>query len=503
MKQNILLINPKIKDTSQNKKVKAIINITFPTSLGVIAGYILNSSMSFVNIIDEQIYPLDKKRLLSLLNSLEKPKIVGISVLTINCGRAYELAEEIKRIDRDATVILGGIHPTVLPEEALSKPGVDIVVRGEGEKIFKELVELILKKEDYHNIDGISFKKSDSFIHNKPALCIKDLDEIPPFPYHLFEKDLHKYPSFSGIFSSRGCPHKCIFCSSRSISGTVYRYHSVERIISEIKILIRKYKQQSIFFMDDNIVVNRNHFKMLCKGIIEENLHKEAFFHGSLRGDSATDEILDMAYRANFRILYYGLETGSERLMKTIDKGETVALVEDAIRRSARKGFSTGATIIFGLPSETRKERYETIKFARNLPLSTLRFNTLVPYPGTPVYEKEYPAGKIFIKENWENFGVQYMWESDDIPYVPDGCDRIELIFDTMWANYSYYLSIKGIKKLFMEKYAGGNVIKLKEKWYLSYRELKKMFDLFSYLSLRFIDITARMLWKRLAGMIF
>ena len=99
------------------------------------------------------------------------------------------------------------------------------------------------------------------------------------------------------------------------------------------------------------------------------------------------------------------------------------------------------------------------------------------------------------IKQNWENFGVQYMWESDDIPYVPEGTERIELILDTMWANFSYYLSLGGLKNLFTARYAGGNVIKLKTKWYLSFPELKKMFNLFSYLFLRFSSVTARMFW--------
>jgi radical SAM superfamily enzyme YgiQ (UPF0313 family) len=271
-----------------------------------------------------------------------------------------------------------------------------------------------------------------------------------------------------------------------------------------MKTLVRTYGQTSIFLMDDNIAVNKKHFKELCDSIIREGLHKEAFFHGSLRGDNASEEVLEMAWAANFRILYYGLETGSEALMKIIDKGETVAEVADAIRRAAARGFSVGTTIIFGLPTETRKDRYATMRFVKSLPLSSVRFNTLTPYPGTPVFLQEFPKGHILIKKNWENFGVQYMWESDDIPYVPDGNDRIELIFDTMWANLSYYLSFRGIRNLFTAKYAGGNVVKLETKWYFSLPAVKKMSSLFFYLLGRFSSITIRMLLgmlkRKLAG---
>ena len=89
------------------------------------------------------------------------------------------------------------------------------------------------------------------------------------------------------------------------------------------------------------------------------------------------------------------------------------------------------------------------------------------------------------------------MWESDDIPYVPEGNDRIELIFDTMWANLSYYLSFSGLKLLFTQSVAGGNVIKLSSKWYLSIGEILKMGRAFFYLAFRFINVTARMLWNR------
>lgn len=249
--------------------------------------------------------------------------------------------------------------------------------------------------------------------------------------------------------------------------------------------------------MDDNISVNKKHFIELCDAIISNGLHKKAFFHGSMRGDNATNEILDKAVEANFRIIYYGLETGSERLMKVINKGETVREVIEAIERAANKGIAVGTTIIFGLPTETRKDRWDAMKLVRSLPLSSVRFNTLAPYPGTPVYNMVAPEGKILIKGDWENFGVQYMWESDDIPYVPDGNDRIELIFDTMFANLSYYLSLGGLKLLLTQSVAGGNVIKLSSKWYLSIGEILKMSRAFFYLTFRFVNVTIRMLWNK------
>ena len=225
MKANVLLINPKIGEASQNKRIKALVNITFPTSLGILAGFLIDSGVSPIEIIDEQIYTLDDRDLYKIILSLKKPRIIGISVLTINCGRAYEISKKIREIDSEAHIVLGGIHPTVASEEVLIQKAVDTVVRGEGEETLSELTQLILSNKEHRNIFGISYKEDGKVIHNPDRPLIQDLDRIPPFPYDLFEKDIEKYPTFAGVFGSRGCPYNCSFCSSRSISGRGYRHH--------------------------------------------------------------------------------------------------------------------------------------------------------------------------------------------------------------------------------------------------------------------------------------
>ena len=123
-------------------------------------------------------------------------------MLTINSRRAYGLAEKIKKVDMGALVVLGGIHPTVLTDATLRQPGVDVVVRGEGEETFTELVELVLSGKDYTRINGISYKKGGNIVHNPDRSMIRNLDDIPSFPYHLFENIMDKYPSFGCIFTS-------------------------------------------------------------------------------------------------------------------------------------------------------------------------------------------------------------------------------------------------------------------------------------------------------------
>ena len=156
LETNILLINPKISDYSQNKRINALINISFPTSIGVLAGYLMASGIEHVNIIDEQVTPLNDNLLFETIYALRKPRVIGLSVLTLNSGRAYELAEKVKMLDPKSKIVFGGIHPTVVPEEVLFRKGVDVVVRGEGEETVKELIALILNGKDFRHILGIS-----------------------------------------------------------------------------------------------------------------------------------------------------------------------------------------------------------------------------------------------------------------------------------------------------------------------------------------------------------
>lgn len=495
---SILLINPAINASSQNKIVNSVINTTFPTSLGAIAGYVTARGQRSVRIIDEQLDYITDAELPAVIRSLAGPRIVGLSVLTINSKRSYELGEKIKKIDPSCTIVAGGIHPTVLPEEALKTPGIDIVVRGEGEKTFEELSRLIGEGKDYRKTLGISFKSTLGIQHNPDRPLVDDLDEFPSFPYHLFEKDRDRYPSFGGIFTSRGCPYNCIFCSSRSISGKRYRYFSIGRVISEIKILVEKYGQKTIWLMDDNIAGHGRRFMELLDTIIAARFGDDVCFHGSMRADNISEAILDKAKAANFKMIAFGMETGSESLMSLIGKGETVKQVVDAVKLTDSKGIAAATTIIFGLPGETPRDRQDAIRLVGEMPLASTRFNTLTPYPGTPVYDMLKSRGDVIAKKDWENFAVQYMWEGDDLPYVPKGNDRYRLMFDTMYANLSFYLSFRGIGRLLKSSFAGGNVIKMSERWYLSPKKMWRMARLALFLNGRFFYVALRMFGNKI-----
>jgi anaerobic magnesium-protoporphyrin IX monomethyl ester cyclase len=485
----MLLINPSVHAESQSSAITPFIYNTFPTGLGVIAGYLRKYDGIEPRIFDEQIRPFTDVSLKQAILEEKEPRIVGLSLLTINSARAYEVARRIKRIDPKVLVVVGGIHATVLPEECLSAEGVDVAIRREGEITLSELIRRVREGKGFEELEGISYRRNGNYVHNPDRPVIEDLNILPPFPYDLFEKNRESYRDFGTVITSRGCPYDCIFCSQRAITGRRYRYFSNERVLAEIELLIEKYGVDNIWFMDDNFVVNRKRALSLMDGIIQAGYQKKAGFVAEMRGESVTYELLNKMKEANFRIMSLGMETLVPRLLEVVEKGETVEENIRAVKMAHEVGISTSTTFIFGIPTETREERRLTARKARELPLDDARFNVAVPYPGTKLYEIAKREGRLQVKPGWSNFNVQSYMFMDDIPYAPRGTSREELIHDTYMANLRFNFRYKVIKSWLFSPISGGMVLTLPKRWYLSPREIGKLISLAFLFARRFFQV--------------
>lgn len=445
----VILINPSF-DRSTMGPFHEYVPKMLPLSIGFLAGYLLARDI-VPNIVDEQLEYITHKEV-EMLVSDKGRIIVGLSCLTAGAARAYELASWIKEANPEAILIYGGIHATVLPEEALKRGRADIVVRNEGEEAIYELIQYYRQGGKLENIKGISFACNGKFIHNPPRPLIEDLNSLPPFPYHLFEKDIKKY-IFGDIMMSRGCPFECIFCSQRSISGRAYRFRSTGNIIKELDALVYKYGQKQIIFNDDNFVVNRNHVFELCDKIIARKYPDSLSFQVYARGDMVDLEMLRLMKRAGIGAIVYGLETGSERLMKIVKKRLTVADNKRAIELTHEAGILTNGSFILGLPTETKEESLQTIRFAKSIPLDLTRFNLLVPYPGTEVYEL-LKKSRQDINDDWSSFLTVSGFGTTSIPYIPEGRIENEMRRLQLWANLTFYLRPRQFIILMRKKFS-------------------------------------------------
>lgn len=444
--------------------------VSIPFGVGMLAGYIMERGRR-VAVVDECVLPLIKEdNIRTIAAGFDEPYIFGISSVTANVGRGYELAKLIKKSYPGSKVIMGGIHPTILPQEALVTGWVDIVIRGEGEVTMDKLYQAIKNGDDYSHIPGISFiNKAGLIQHNEDAPLLEDLNLLPRFPYQLFERHADKY-NFGFLMASRGCPYDCIFCSQRKISGKMYRFQTVDKIADQIETLADRYKVSYFNFYDDNLVVNRKWTKELCEVMCQRGFYRRRIkFSCSTRGDAVNEEMLECMKKAGFVHLDIGLETASERLMKIIKKGESVADVIHGVKLAKRHGFTVGGVFIMGLPTETKEERHACLRLARELSLDFVRFNNACPYPGTELFNIAKRENRLRVEENWGNFtSLGAFVGGFKLPYVPTTCTEEELKRDIIKANNSFFLTAKGIFTLL---FGGRHWFYLPQRWYLSLRE--------------------------------
>ena len=472
----MILINPLFDRVKKLGNFARYVPISLPIGIATLAGYLISKNKK-VRILDEQIEPINKELLEQYLQGMEKPYIFGISCFTASISRGYQIAKFIKDSYPDAKVIMGGIHPTVLPKEALNSGCVDIVVRREGDETLNSLCELLKKGEDFSHLTGISFRdRNGSFIHNEDARLLPDLNDLPSFPYYLFDENLGKY-NLGFIFSSRGCPYNCIFCSQRAISGKKYRFVSSKRIIEEIDLLINKYNQKYISFFDDNFVVDQGRVRELCQMMYKNNFHKKAIFNCQTRGDAVNVEVLNYLKMAGFKSIFFGLETASERLMRIINKGETVEQNRKAVKLAKQMGFSVSAAFILGLPTETRQERRQAYQMAKELNLDDVRFNNATPYPGTVLYNIAKEENRFNPGKDWENLNacgtfVEGPFTKSSLAYVPNTTTEKELRKDILRANLFFWFRPKRIFRILREGVVLGGWLALPERWYLNPKEL-------------------------------
>lgn len=466
----MVLINPRSTKFGIFEK---FVPLSVPIGIGYLAGSLIRQNKT-VKIIDEHVVAINEKILKEVVQELSRPYIFGISTLTACVNRALEIAKIIKSSFKDSKVIFGGIHPTVLPDEILRNENIDFIVKREGEEVLCELYEAIKNNSDYSKIKGISYKLNGQIIHN-PLAELPDLSNIFVFPYYLFEKHTDKY-NFGFISSSRGCPYDCIFCSQRSISGRQYRYVPTQIVIDEIELLINKYQQRHINFVDDNFTANKQRVLELSRRMVEKEFYKKATLDCQTRADAIDPEILIALKEAGFRLIDIGIETASERLMQLLNKRETVQENIEAVRLVKKYGFGVSGTFIFGLPTETKEERWQAYELAKELELDYVRFNNATPYPGTKLYEIAKQENRLYIENNWSNLNacatlVRDKLTDSRLPYVPTGTTEEELKKDIMKANLLFSLRPKRVLRLLVKRVGPAGWFYLPPKWYLKPKE--------------------------------
>lgn len=378
----------------------------------------------------------DSKKILLKLEKIiisEKPDIVGLSSMTANRTSSFKLASLTKKINPDIKVILGGVHPTIMYEQILKKIPIDFIVIGEGEETMLELVDLIEKKKDiskFKDVKGIAFKLKGEIIKTEARPFIKDLDTLP-IPNHLYFKDRILKEKLFYLNVSRGCPFACTFCSSSIHWGRVVRRRSPKKVIEELKLLKKQFPEiNHVNFNDDEFLVNHKWVKEFCHLLKKENLNIE--WVCGARVTSINDEIIKLIKSAGCQRISLGLESGSPKMLKYMNKQITLEQTKKAFDICKRNGMSTLVNLMVGLPGENSKTINETISFIKNLPVDFLYMPSVYHvFPGTKTYELAKEQG--FISDD-------YWLTSKIVPFYTHHHSRIRLIYWSFKIAFFYNL---------------------------------------------------------------
>ncbi len=416
-KKDVLLISPPISlEERYGARGKYSGGNFPPLGLAYIAACLEKEGFD-IEIIDAHTLAMSNEDILQKIKEKE-PTIIGFTSLTPTFSKVVLLSKKIKKFFPLIKIVVGGHHATIMQEKIINRyPTIDIVVFGEGEETMTELTRAIINKKNIHEIDGIVFREQNKAIKTKPRTLIKNLDNIPfparhLLPMHLYNPAPQQYKELpvAHMIITRGCPFRCSFCSSSSVFGRQIRFPSPWRVVEEIKQIIKLYNVKEISFWDDTFTANQQWLDKFLNLLIEEQTEIRWWCYA--RVDTVNLRMLKKMKKAGCWNIFYGVESGNQKLLNNINKGITLKQCEDAVKWTKEAGIEVRASFIFCLPEENIKMAEETIDFAIALDPDYAQFSFATPYPGTELYKQAKHFGTL--NKRLENFNV---WSPVFLPW--------------------------------------------------------------------------------------
>jgi radical SAM superfamily enzyme YgiQ (UPF0313 family) len=355
-------------------------------------------------IVDMEMEGLDVEELMATIYEYS-PDLIGLTATTPVFKNATLLAAAIKEYFPHILLGIGGVHSTVVGKAALVEcKHFDFQVVGEGEFTIQEIIKALeVGVKSFDGIQGVIFRKDGEIIENPRRPFIQDLDAIPLPNRHLLKNELYRhtvpgkeFTTYADIFTSRGCPFHCVFCSQHTMYGRRVRWHSIERVIAELKQITQELGIRHIIFMDETLTLNKVRLLEICRAI--KNAGLEFTWEGWTHASTIDEEILRAMKDVGLIRLSFGIESGDPEILKSIKKGVTLDQIRQAYKIAARVDIETRGSAILGHPNETRETAWRTIKFCKSIKeCHQIFLNVACPYPGTELYENAR-SGKGGIK---------------------------------------------------------------------------------------------------------
>ncbi len=398
-----------------------------------------------VHIIDSNNLKITFDELIERIAAL-KPDVVGIKLFTEDLKRVKATLASIKEISPNIVTIVGGAHPSAMPEQTLSSmDNLDYAFNGEAEIGLPTLLK-DLEAKNLGDVPGLVWRDGDTIRVNKQVF-VEDLNELGMPAWDLLDPREYKdtaetfrknFPA-APISITRGCPFPCTYCAGSTISGKPIRMRSIENVLEEMDYLIKNYGVKEFNIVDDNFTQKRTVVEAFCRGIIGKGW--EISWSGStgIRLDSLSEELLDLMKQSGCYSFYVGIESGSERILDLMKKRLTLEQIRTGVNMISKTGILVSGFFIIGYPTETKEDIEKTIAFASSLPLFKAHFFHFTVLPATEAYRIVREEGKIIDTDD-----SMFM----DVSYVPDGLTAKELKNLLRKAYLCFYLRPSVMAKL-------------------------------------------------------
>ena len=432
----VVLVNPPLTTEERYGVHFRSGGMTPPLGLACLAAMLLRQNID-VRIVDGALFNNYNNIVDDILRT--SPDIVGLTASTMSIHNAAAVADAVKRKKSTVTTIIGGPHITAVPKETMLKfRSFDIGVVGEADITIAELLKSLDTGQGLRLINGIIYRTDGGTVQTPNRDYIENLDDLPMPAWGLLPNlakfycpPVHTVKNIPAalLVTSRGCPGKCKFCD-RSLFGNNIRAHSATYVMSMMRDLYDKYGIREFQFRDDNFLAFRPRLVELCRLLKESDLKVTWSVAGRI--DMANPEVLKMMHDAGCWQIWYGVESGSQRVLDFINKHTKLDKIRETIKMTKDAGIDVGGFFMIGLPTETPADIEATIRFSRELELDEAHFTFFTPLPGCELYDDINQYGRF--NNDWKKAS---MWNP---VFIPEGMTERQLVRYWKLSSMGFYM---------------------------------------------------------------
>ncbi|MBA7573505.1 Anaerobic magnesium-protoporphyrin IX monomethyl ester cyclase [subsurface metagenome] len=461
---DLLLVNPGSRRQVYGSLASSLSGIEPPLWCGLIAAFIRERGYS-VKIIDAEAKNWSPEYTAEKIAEYN-PLLAGIIVLGSNPSASstpkmtftHEILNVLKRKAPYIKTIMGGLHPSALPERTLKEEDVDFICQGEGFYTILQLLKVLKSGNDKgeYEIEGLWYMKDNKVISNGWGKLVQNLDELPfvawdllpmekyrAHNWHCFDHIDRRKP-YAVIYTSLGCPFNCTYCNIRSMYNGQpgIRFRSPKRAVEEIDFLVQNYKVKNIKILDEMFVLRENHVMEFCDLIIQRGYKLNIWVYS--RVDTINRNISNKMKQAGINWICFGFESASKKVRKGVSKRFRQDKIKKVVEMTKASGIYIIGNFIFGLPDDDLETMQETLNMAKEFNFEYVNFYTTMAYPGSQLYEDALQKG-VKLPDTWHGYS---QYSEDTLPLPTKHLSSAEVLRFRDNAFKEYYKNPKYIKMI-------------------------------------------------------